>query len=211
MIPIVVRPVFTPPGWLAEALDGGAHAFIEHGRRAISWRVHNPDGIMVHRNRFVWAWFSLAEDDAFVGDKLRFRAERRITEQGMRESFTEHARDRMRVELSGAVARYGFGKLWDELHQAAASGEYADRHAAEAHRISVWYAEQAELLNMYHDGHVTIRPFTYDRNQRAPRVDYVDTRGWTTDVPEATLWHDQTQIGWIVNHMLVPTTERHTS
>ena len=57
-------------------------AYMEHGRRYLSWRLMDPGTL--HRNAYAMAWFEVKEWEAFRGDRLSLSAMRRLTEYGPR-------------------------------------------------------------------------------------------------------------------------------
>lgn len=133
-------------------------AWMEHGRRYLSWRLMDPGTL--HRNRYAIAWFEVKEWEAFRGDRLSFWATRRQTMTAPRESFTDAAREALSHQVLPVIARYGFSQAWTECH-AQKAGQAARGHQAaveEASRVVEWHRLQGELLEAHAAGLVEFRP-----------------------------------------------------
>lgn len=136
------------PDWIGD--ETGAH--VQHDRREVSWRIHHPEGITVHRCQLVWAWFTVREERMWKGEPLHFFGERRVTENGGRDYFTDLARKSMAGEVLPPIMRYGFDRLWTAIHQRGKDGQGALSQADLHQREATWWRQKAELMDLYGSG-----------------------------------------------------------
>ena len=176
---------FAAPAPLDAATSVGA--WTEYGRRKVSWSIIAP-GVFA-RNNFAMAWIEVVEDVPFRGEPLSVRAQRRIDEHSPRESFADTARTRLVEAIVPAVARYGFDRLWTEVHRGRHRPSGSGRAVARAEAVLAWHRNQVTLVEMHADGLVTF-----------DRVGFHEGTAWTTtqrDSPglQRAVDHDG-RVGW---------------
>lgn len=192
-------------------LDGASMACsTSYGKRTIGWTISEPGEW--HRNRYSMAWLEVAEREPWRGEPLWLSAWRRPIDTTLaREPFTPRARDLIATEVIPPIARYGFDRLWTELHRRAGR---SDPEAVERARKAMdaqirraeaeleWHRLTAELHDMHADGLTTLEPLPRTHERRETRVAVVPRyRGDTPIQPVvARVLIDGDHIGWITDH-----------
>lgn len=186
-----------------------------YGKRVVSWTITEPGEW--HRNRFSMAWLEVSEREPWRGEPLWLHASRRPVDSTLaREPFTARARDLISAEVLPGIARYGFSRLWTELHRRAGR---SDPEAVERARAAMeaqirraeaeleWHRLTAELHDMHADGLTTLEPLrtgmartVAQRDER--RVAVVPRyRGDSSVQPVvARVLVDGEQVGWVTDH-----------
>lgn len=201
---------------LPAALDGAAVSCgTSYGKRTITWTIAEPGEW--HRNRFSMAWLEVSEREPWRGEPLWLHASRRPVDSTLsREPFTDRARDLISAEVLPGIARYGFSRLWTELHRRAGrSDPEAVERARKAMEAQIrraeaeleWHRLTAELHDMHADGLTTLEPLrtgmartVAQRDER--RVAVVPRyRGDSSVQPVvARVLVDGEQVGWVTDH-----------
>lgn len=201
---------------LPPRLDGAAMSCgTSYGKRTISWTVAKAGEW--HRNRFSMAWLEVSEREPWRGEPLWLSAYRRPVDSTLaREPFTDRAREQLSSEILPWVARYGFSRLWTDLHRRAGRSDPAAldraRQAMEAQvqRAAAelaWHRLATELADMHADGLTDLDPLPRSHDRRQPRVAVVPRyRGDAPVQPVAArVLVDGDQVGWVTDHgQLVP-------
>ncbi len=135
--------------------DMGAHT--EHGRREVTWNIAGPGELF--RNGYERCWVDIRERDPWKGEPLWLSASRRPAghESWGRCPFTDKGRQALHDLLVPLVSRYGFSRLWLELHRRKGdSGSLQQMRRAE--REAQWWEMRSDLHRMHADGLVEFRP-----------------------------------------------------
>jgi hypothetical protein len=173
-------------------------AEVEYSHRKVGWTLYGPGDI--HRNRYEIAWVEIREDRPWRGEPLYLSATRRPPGTSYsRVSFTDKARDQLHAELVPVVARYGFTRLWSELHAAKATAVRDRSAAAEARRIARWWDTKGDLAEMERDGVLEFRPLRVEPYDRTPRqrMPAQNPSGMTWEEVTAEALHDGHRVGWV--------------
>jgi hypothetical protein len=191
----------TLPAPLDEATDAGA--WTEYGKRTICWTLGGPGTF--RRNAWVFAWVQVTEQEPWRGEPLWLSAERRIVDAShLRQPFTTAARAALSDAVLPVVARYGFGRLWLELHRTRTTD--AAKAAERARIIAAWHDARETLHQMHVDGLVDFHPIERDHYGRPPAVRVVGWDGRLTAEPAAAraTVHGE-HVGWMTDRaVLVP-------
>lgn len=201
---------------LPHRLDGAAMSCgTSYGKRTISWTIAEPGEW--HRNRFSMAWLEVSEREPWRGEPLWLSAYRRPVDSTLaREPFTDRAREQLAAEILPSIARYGFSRLWVDLHrQAGRSDPAAVDRARQAMEAQIrraeaeleWHRLTAELHDMHADGLTDLDPLPRSHERRETRVAVVPRyRGDSPVQPVvARVLVDGEQVGWVTDHgHLVP-------
>ncbi len=150
---------FTAPPWL----DGArTSASFEYGRRQVCWQLELPDPETktLHRCRYMALFVTVSERVAMKGEPLWLRVQRRETDLSPWKSLTEAASKAASAELLPAVARYGFGRLWDEVHRQSRGYSMPDAstHVAELEAEAAWWRRRGEVQADYLAGMFDVVP-----------------------------------------------------
>lgn len=201
---------FVAPAPLDAATSVGA--WTESGRRKVSWSIIAP-GVFA-RNSFAMAWIEVVEQVPFRGEPLSVWAQRRIDEDSPRESFTDAARARLVEAIVPGVVRYGFDRLWTEIHRSHYEPGSNGRAVARAEAVLAWHRNQATLVEMHADGLVTFDRVgfhegtawtTTQRDSPGPQrsVDHDGRVVWQTVIARAVV--NGEHVGWLDDHTrLIP-------
>lgn len=156
---------FVLPESLA-AVVGDAWTSFSYGKRHIGWTLPEPGNLF--RNAYVMAWIEVSETEPWSGEVRYLHATRRVSADYARESWTEKGREALSAELLPAINRYGFGRLWEELHRqkgnAADVEETCERQAQLAEDRAAWWRDRAIVETWWREGRLTARG--------TPRTDY---------------------------------------
>lgn len=150
----------------------------------------------------------------FRNEPLRLSVERRVEMERPREGFTDSARSALINTVLPAVARYGFDRLWMELHRDKARGSHVTRDVERAEAVLRWQRDRETLTQMDADGLVEFdrvgfhegTAFTVEQRdspglQRA--VAYDGTVCWQRVISRAVV--DGDHVGWLDDHgRLIP-------
>lgn len=199
---------FVAPEWLDP--DVQVAASYTNGRRCITWTFHRDDNRKLLGNQAAWAHVTVREEEALRGDKLFAYAERRIDYNGQRDNFTERASKKLRGDIVTAVARYGFERMWTELHNRNADDRatHARDMAEYARRAAAWWEAQADLVDLDALGLLVVDPIERNYNVRQPTQTIANRHSpyGTDHTPViARLLHDGEHVGWVTDsYELVP-------
>lgn len=193
------------PGYL----DGAEVRAAPHSTgRQIAWTLPHDENRKVLGNKAAIAWFVVEETRVHANEADRAYGHRRITYDGPRESFTEAAAKRIRTDLLAAVNRYGFDRLWTELHRNGddTRTNIALANAEKARKAAVWFERQACLIELRCI--VTIEPLPQGIGHRppvqriaTPHQPYGD--GYATVIAKLTI--DGEHVGWLTNeYVMIP-------
>lgn len=188
---------FQLPAPFDQIVELGAQ--LDRGDRQISWTIREPGKIA--GNAFVYAWFDVTERQPMKGEPLWFAATRRRGENHMRESFTDKGREHLAAIVLPAIARYGFDRLWTEIHSAASAGvDYSGRIAA-AEAALAWFRTASDLAEMHGLGLLDFKPPTKRADGRGYRVKVYGHDGHTdyVDVVADAYLGDE-KIGYLVRY-----------
>lgn len=188
--------------------NAGAHT--EYGKRKISWTLAEPGEIA--RNGYQIAWVEITEREPWKGEPLWVSATRRPpgTEGWSRVRFTDKGREAISGILLPLVARYGFTRLWLDLHRTKhTAGDHAQA-IAEAQRVVDWHVACRELTDMHAAGVLDFKPadpkLLAQRYTVPVAAAYGSGRDWEPVMAQAFL--DGESVGWITSRgQLVP--DRH--
>lgn len=200
---------FVAPAWLDPEVT--PHGTTSSGRRVITWTLPIVEGRKILGNLAAWAHFTVEETSNYSGEAGRAYGQRvTVWTGGSRDNFTDAASKRIRTDLISAVNRYGFERLWNELHRAAAD-KVAESHrdqAAQARRAADWWDRQAWLVEMESLGLLVHEPIHRDLNTRETRVSVASAHspyGRDSAPVIARLFLDGEQVGWVtIDHTVVP-------
>lgn len=180
-------------------------SIFEHSRRVISWSTMKPGEIL--RNSFQAAWVEVWEMEQWKGEPLWLGASRRTSNSSyVRSGFTDRARKTLHEVIVPAVARHGFGRLWEQGFDPVKG--YSDRQLDEAEKYLLWCQQRRELEELFREGMIELRPVSRQANGRTHQqvsvYHGIRTNGSLQSVSaEARL--DGEQIGWLTDRgVLVP-------
>lgn len=176
--------------------------------RQITWTLKLDEDRKVLGNKAAWAWFTVQEVREHANEADRAYGQRRITDHGERLGFTDAAAARIRTDLLSAVNRYGFDRLFRELHAKGDDDrtDTAFSNAAKARRAAEWWDQQAWLIQI--NDLLVREPLPNGLNDRAvmqqiasPDRPYGD--GYATVISRLLL--DGEHVGWVTtDHTLIP-------
>lgn len=182
--------------------DLRASAHTEYGRRKVSWALSEPGEL--YRCRYKAAWVEISEGNPWRGEPLWLSAHRRTGQTCVRESFTDKARQSLHDALVPPVARYGFDRLWWELHRVQTTVDRSNE--AHALRVVEWWRAQADLAEMHRAGEVTFVSAVRDRGvEHRERVVPTHGHGSHWEPIAAQAFVDGEPVGWVTTHgQLIP-------
>lgn len=182
-------------------LDGARlSAWVEYGRRKLSWTLNRPDGAKIGAAPFVWLWIEVSETAMLSGEPRGCYATRRVTDSSARDALPPKAAKMLSDLLLDAVARYGFDRLWLETFQTNIVGQTAraERNIALCKARAEWWERTAEIARMFADGALTMRPAGNDDRGRGHRIGVVADNGqFETRSVVAQLWLGDEHVGWL--------------
>lgn len=176
-------------------LEAKPSAHVEYGRRAICWSLTEPGSW--HLCRYNMAWLDVSEREPWAGEPLHLSATRRLHYESPRDSFTDKSRTLIAAELLPLVARYGFSRLWVELHRTKTTEHHVSR-AEQARAEAQWWQQRSDLNEMHMLGVVDFRPVRPDDGRREVTVKVVPEHGSMSYEPVmAAALVDGDQVGWM--------------
>lgn len=176
-----------------------ACAGTSYGKRSINWTISEPGEW--HRNRYSMAWVEVTEREPWKGEPLSLWPTRRPPDATLaRESFTEKARAAIQAEVLPIISRYGFSRLWVDLHRVRRTADMdtaVNRAAAELD----WHRQQRDLHEMHQAGDIEFVPLAIERGreQRVAVVPRYRGDSSTNAVHARAIVHGE-QVGWITDH-----------
>jgi hypothetical protein len=190
------------PGPLADVDEKDTGAWLEYGRRQVTWTLRGPG--KWHLNSWSYAWIDVHEERPFAGEPLSLWATRRIDDSASRVSFTDKGRAAIKAEVLPVIARYGFDRLWMELTAAKAAASDFDRPIREAEARVEWWKMKRDLGEwmaageLQFIGHDT-DPVTGGHGEHRVRIarDY-HHGGFETDATLARAMHGGEHVGWLL-------------
>jgi hypothetical protein len=192
-------PGLVLPDYLALVDAADVYPSTDYGRRSISWTLRPPGGVL-HRNTYCWAWLTVREDVAWRGEPLHLLTERRAEEHTMRDNFTSKGREALAAEILPPLARYGFDRLWTQLHRLRVRPDGATRQAESLAADAKWWAHAAELQQMHADGALEFIPLPrLEIGKREPMVRIPVKPGYHSSfaTPACKALLGDEQVGWM--------------
>lgn len=197
------RPGLVLPGPLADVAESDVGAWMDYGRRQVSWTLRVPG--KWHLNAWTFAWVDVKEERPFAGEPLSLWASRRLEDSSSRVSFTDKGRAAIKAEVLPVIARYGFERLWMELTAAKFKRADHDKAISEAEARVEWYKMKRDLGewmaagDLQFIGHDT-DPVTGGHREHRVRVarEY-HHGGYETDATLARAMHDGEHVGWLTS------------
>ena len=191
------------PAPLTDQVPG---AWVEHGRRKLSWGPL-PGGELF-RNRFTMLWVDVAERTVAWSGEADVWPTRRRDDSLPREGFTDAGRKAFARHLLPTIHRIGFDQLWRAAlaHRSATSGDFtrqAERHRA----IARWWDAKGELAHLNAQGLVRFEPDTNadDRGRGTAVLTSRDHARTERQPVMARALVDGEHVGWLTDHAdLIP-------
>lgn len=187
--------------------DMGAHT--SYGRRQVCWNIAGPGELF--RNRYERCWVDVEEREPWRGEPLWLHATRRPQADAswQRVGFTDRGREALAALLLPLVARYGFSRLWLDLHRL--KGDQGAREAmARAEREAMWWMHRSDLQAMHAEGLIEFRPHRDPDGCRPLTVPVLSAHHQPPSYENvaASAVVDGEQVGWITTTgNLVPNRE----
>ena len=178
-------------------IEAAGASIARTGRRSIGWTFHDVGKI--EGNGYAWGHVQVTEDHAFRSEPLRPSGQRRLTPNGDRTQWTDRALSRLQTTLVLPIQRYGFTRLWEDLHQQAHAPRVrgAEEQQQRALQLARWWEAKAELDALYAQGLLEVRTLT-DRDARVVDCPAVWTRYERTNTV-ATLRMGDEVLGWLTD------------
>lgn len=193
---------FEPPALLGEGFT--MRASLDRGSRCISFTQLTPG--KVGACQYAMMWIVAREDRMLAGEVTDCYANRRMTEHGPREGFTDKARDEIRTRVMGAINRYGFDKLWNEQRRAQESENWAIREAETASRWLSAARAKIVLTELDRAGQIELRRIPDDPTGRCNTTTLGFESGRECHIPVvAQAWCNGEHVGFLgADSQMVP-------